>query len=296
MRVKNPKILMLKGLPASGKSTHARSLVDQGYVRVNKDDLRAMLHNSSWSKSNEKEVLKLRDEVIRMAVRDGKNVVVDDTNFEQVHYDRMTELAQELNANFEVLFIDTPVEECIKRNELRANKVPISVITKMHNRHIAALRNKEPAKYDDNLEECIIVDVDGTLAHLAPGPDGTIRDIYDASRAMEDRVDDAVSNIMAMAYGHGYKVIILTGRGKDEGHLEATKAWLDKNGVNYDEIYSRQVGDERPDTEVKEELYNTYIKGRYNVKYVIDDRPSVCRMWRSLNLFTFQVGDVHHEF
>jgi len=293
MRVKNPKILMLKGLPASGKSTHARELVDQGYVRVNKDDLRAMLHNSKYSKGNENEVLKLRDEVIRLAVRDGKNVVVDDTNFEQKHYNRLTELAQELDANFEVLFIDTPLEECIKRNEQRANKVPISVITKMHNRHIAALRNGSPVKYNEDFEECIIVDIDGTLAHLSTD---NPRDIYDASRAMEDRLDDAVSSVVAMAYGHGYKVIILTGRGRDEGHLEVTKAWLEANGVSYDEIYSRQVGDERPDTEVKKELYDTHIKNRFNVKYVIDDRPSVCRMWRSLGLFTFQVGDPHHEF
>jgi len=290
---KRPKLLMLKGLPASGKSTHARTLVDQGYVRVNKDDLRSMLHNSRFSKGNEKEVLEVRDNMITIALNKGKNVVVDDTNFEAKHQIRLQEIADEHNADLEVLFIDTPVEECIKRNELRANKVPISVITKMHNRHIAALRNGSPVKYNEDFEECIIVDVDGTLAHLSlDNP----RDIYDASRAMEDRLDDAVSSVVAMAYSHGYKVIILTGRGLKEGHLEVTKAWLDENGVNYDEIYSRQPGDERPDTEVKKELYDTHIKNRFNVKYVIDDRPSVCRMWRSLGLFTFQVGDPHHEF
>lgn len=293
---KRPTLLMLKGLPASGKTSHARTLVDQGYVRVNKDDLRAMLHNSKFTKGNENEVLQVRDNMITIALSKGKNVVVDDTNFEEKHKIRLQELANENNANLEVLFIDTPLEECIKRNELRANKVPISVITKMHNRHIAALRKVEPPKYNEDFEECVIVDVDGTLAHLTTGPNGTVRDVYDASRAMEDRLDDAVSSVLAMAYSHGYKVIVLTGRGRDEGHLEVTKAWLEENGVNYDEIYSRQVGDERPDTEVKKELYDTHIKNRFNVKFVIDDRPSVCRMWRSLGLFTFQVGDVHHEF
>ena len=293
---KRPKLLMLKGLPASGKSTHARTLVDQGYVRVNKDDLRAMMHNSKFSRGNEKEILNARDLIIMRNLQDRISVVVDDTNFESKHQETLQKIAEQYDADFEVLFIDTPLEECIKRNEQRANKVPISVITKMHNRHIAALRYKEPVKYDDNLEECIIVDVDGTLAHLAAGPNGTVRDIYDASRAHEDRVDDAVSSVVAMAYQNGYKVIILTGRGRDEGHLEVTKTWLDENGISYDEIYSRAVGDERPDTEVKEELYNQHIKGRYNVKFVIDDRPSVCRMWRSIGLFTFQVGDVHHEF
>lgn len=38
-----PKLLVLKGLPASGKSTYAKELVNKGWKRVNKDDLRAMI-------------------------------------------------------------------------------------------------------------------------------------------------------------------------------------------------------------------------------------------------------------
>ena len=42
------KLLMLKGLPASGKSTYAKELVkEQGFVRANKDDLRAMLQQDT---------------------------------------------------------------------------------------------------------------------------------------------------------------------------------------------------------------------------------------------------------
>lgn len=33
------KLLMLKGLPASGKSTYAKELSDKGWIRVNKDDI-----------------------------------------------------------------------------------------------------------------------------------------------------------------------------------------------------------------------------------------------------------------
>lgn len=143
-------------------------------------------------------------------------------------------------------------------------------------------------KYDDNLEEVILVDVDGTLAHHGD------RNPYDASRAMDDTLDDAVSSVVNMAYGHGYKIIVVTGR--HSGHLDVTEDWLEAKGVNYDDIYTRMEGDDRPDTEVKEEIYNWYIKGKYNVKFVIDDRPSVCRMWRDLGLKVLQVGDPHKEF
>ena len=149
----------------------------------------------------------------------------------------------------------------------------------------------EVIKYDDQLEECIIVDVDGTLAHIDPA---NPRSPYDASRAMDDLLDDAVANVVTMAYGHGYKIVVLTGR--SAGHLGVTKEWLATNGIDYDEIYSRAEGDNRADYVIKRELFDGHIKGRYNVKYVIDDRPQVCRMWRELGLKTLQVGDPHKEF
>lgn len=285
-----PKLLMLKGLPASGKTTYARELVDQGWTRVNKDDLRRMLHNGKWSKQNEQEVLEARDSIIIDALTAGNNVVVDDTNFESKHHDTLEEIAKTFDADFEVLFIDTPLEDCILRNENRADKVPLSVIYQMYNKHIAPLRN-EKAIQDEDLEECIIVDVDGTLAHIdADNP----RNPYDASRAMDDLLDDAVSNIVAMAYGHGYRVIVLTGRNAD--HLGVTVDWLEKNGVEYDDIFCRASGDRRKDYEVKQELYEKHIKDKYFVKYILDDRPVVCRMWRSLGLKVLQVGDPHVEF
>jgi len=286
-----PELLMLKGLPASGKSTHARELVDKGYVRVNKDDLRKMLNNGQYSRPNEAAVLKFRDTIINESLQNGKNVVVDDTNFEQKHYDRLSEIAQNQQVNFRVLFIDTPLEDCIKRNEARADKVPLEVIYQMYNRHIAPLRNDKEINYDEELDECIIVDIDGTLAHISNG-----RSPYDARSSGADTVDDSVAGIVAMHYRHGYKVILFSGRGKLEGEEEATIQWLADNNIAYDALYLRPVGDGRKDTEIKEELFNTHIKGKYNPRFVIDDRPSVCRMWRRIGLKVLQVGDPHVEF
>ena len=135
--MKRPKILLLMGLPGSGKTTYAKELVSDGWVRSSKDDLRSMMDNGKWSKGNEKRVLRLRDQIIRDAVNSGSNVVVDDTNFEDRHRDHISALAEECGADFEVLFIDTPLEECISRNENRANKVPLSVINNMYKKYIA---------------------------------------------------------------------------------------------------------------------------------------------------------------
>lgn len=284
--MKKLKLLMLKGLPASGKSTYAKELVEKGWVRANKDDIRKE-YFPEYNHKDEKQVVAIEDNSIRSGLAKGKSVVVDDTNFAPKHQPRLEAIAKEFGADFEVLFIDTHIEDCIKRNRKRPNSVPMQAILNMHRQYIAPLREKK-VEYNDNLEEAIIVDVDGTLAHICD------RDPYDASRAMGDSLDDAVSNIVNMAYGHGYKVVVLTGR--HSGHLGVTREWLEEKGVNYDEIYCRREGDDRADYIVKRELFDKNVRDKYNIKYVIDDRPSVCRMWRSLGLKTLQVGDPHHEF
>lgn len=284
-----PILLCLRGLPASGKTTYARKLVDEGWVRVNKDDMRAMLHNSKFSKPNEAFVLKLRDDVIVRALTQGQNVVVDDTNLDAKHVIQFQNLANTFEADFDYKFFDVSVEECIRRNKLRDNPVPDKVIYSMYERYL-----KEPPaviEYDDNKEECIIVDVDGTLAHIADG-----RSPYDASRAMNDSLDDAVSVITAMFYNHGYKVIILTGR--NEEHREVTEEWLKANNVEYDELYTRmnsdvdENGKQLEDSIVKERLFRTYVQPRFNVKFVLDDRAQVIRMWESNGLKVLMCGKI----
>lgn len=134
--------------------------------------------------------------------------------------------------------------------------------------------------------EAIIVGVDGTLAHKCN------RGIYDASKAMDDTMDDAVGIITAMAYKNDYKVIILTDRFAE--YKQVTEDWLEANGLNYDEIYTRADGDVRQDAIVKKELYEKHIKDRYKIKFVMDDRNQVVNMWRVLGLKCLQVapGDV----
>ena len=277
-----PKLLALRGLPGSGKTTYAMELVNKGWVRVNKDDMRAMLNNSKFSNDNESYILALRDEIIISSLVRGKNVVVDDTNLDTRHLIAFEAIAGEFLADFEIKFFDVDVKECIRRNKLREKPVPEKVIYQMYERYL-----KPPSQvieYDDNKEECIIVDVDGTLAHIADG-----RNPYDASRAMNDSLDDAVSVITAMMYNHGYKVIILTGRSSE--HKQVTIEWLKENGVEYDEIYTRAEGDRREDSIVKEELFRTHIEPRFNVKFVLDDRNSVVEMWRRIGLKCLQVED-----
>ena len=76
-----PKIIMCKGLPASGKSTWASDFValNRNWKRVNKDDLRSMVQGGAWSGKMERQILKTRDTLIRQWLGEGFNVIVENS-------------------------------------------------------------------------------------------------------------------------------------------------------------------------------------------------------------------------
>lgn len=277
------EVLMLKGLPASGKSTFARELTTQGYVRVNKDDLRFMLHNGKHSKGNEKQVLAMRDAIAADSLDRGRNVVIDDTNFNPVHEETLRELAKAHSAEFRVddHFLEVPIEECIERDLKRHNSVGERVIRQMYNEYI----KPEPEVYisPNGKPLAIMVDVDGTLAHMnGRGP-------YDPTLYHTDEADAVVGNVVRSYHGQGYKILICSGR--DETYRDVTTAWLKDHGVPFDDIFMRRVGDKRKDSIIKRELFDEHIRDNYQIEFILDDRNQVVEMWRSMGLKVFQVAD-----
>ena len=101
----NQKIVFLKGLPASGKSSFAKELIDKNpeqYKRVNKDDLRNMIDNGKWTTKNEKIILKIQEMMILEFMKEGYNIIVDNTNLANKHEKRMQEIIEEYNLNLKI--------------------------------------------------------------------------------------------------------------------------------------------------------------------------------------------------
>ena len=87
------------------------------------------------------------------------------------------------------------------------------------------------------------------------------------------------------------KILIVTGREGTPEIIEATKNWLINNNIPYDSIYLRPVKDYSPGAECKKEIYNNYIKGKYNVSFVLEDNKKCVNMWRSEGLICLQPND-----
>lgn len=277
-----PKVIICKGLPASGKTTWALEQVRANpnkVKRVNKDDLRDLLHGG-WSKANERFIIGARDRMIMHALDNGAaTVIIDDTNLVPIHEQHIRQLVQG-RAEVEIKdFTDVSLETCLERNELRLGKVPDSSrIRQMWWDH---LRPKS-VEQDKDLPKAIICDVDGTLANNSGK-----RNPYDASRAMEDELNAPV-HLVLKALSNSHTIIITSGR--KEEHRQVTADWLAANYVPYDFLYLRQDDDGRHDHVVKEELFFQHIHQRYYVDFVFDDRDQVVDLWRRLGLHCFQVN------
>lgn len=297
-------LTILRGYPGSGKTTWAKKLVKDGYIRVNRDDLRASLYADEGVLSQDKEanISRIQKDIAKNAISNGISVVCDDTNLRLKYAKDWADLAYSCGAEFEVIDVNTNVNECIRRNEDRkasgGRYVPVEVIRGMANkfpypwpevtRRIDSAVFEKAPDFDSSLDEIVLCDIDGTVARMINrGP-------YDFHRVTEDEPIQDIIDLINLLYNE-YEIIFFSGR--DDSCEEDTYNWLwdALNGMDL-KIYMRKTGDKRPDDKVKYEMYNQHIRGKYNVKFVVDDRLRVARMWHKLGLTLLKVGDPDSNF
>lgn len=284
------EIVILRGIPASGKTTWALSKVgtDKNWERVNKDDIREYL-NKPWSKELERKVIEIQDKEIEIQLFRGKNVIVDDTNLNPVHEQRIRQKFSFRDGKpTQITVKEFPISRtgAIERDKARAKKVGVPVIDKMVSmaaNNYPHLVLQEPVNYSF-LEPAIICDIDGTLAlHQNRGP-------FEWAKLSTDKLNHKVWEAVTLLNEVSDTALLLVS-GRHEKVRDATEEWLTSQGVIYDELIMRQDGDWRKDAIIKEEIYTRRIKPSYNVLWVFDDRDQTVAMWRKLGLTCFQVAD-----
>ena len=321
--VREPSLFITRGAPASGKSTAAKLFrcEDPGNrVIVEKDKIREMLAGE-FVKENEHLVHQTAIALVDTWLGAGRTVIVSDTNLPNRSVKAFAELALKHDRHWYVVdFTNVPLEVLHRRNQSRRmnyetlavpddKDVPDAVIDDMYNRFIKGRgyplplpevskpRNAwEPVVYDPVVayEPAIIVDIDGTLAKMNG------RSPYDWSRVFEDRLNpNVVSYVQDIGYDNetlkawGFSntpttIILMSGR--DEVCREETERWLNFHEIPFDHLYMRPEGDTRKDDVVKYELFNDFVRDRYRVRFVLDDRDQVVAMWRAIGLECWQVA------
>lgn len=278
---------MLSGLPASGKSTKAKEIIEGGgnFIRLNRDLLREMLHFNVWSNNHESQVIEVEKLIARELLEDNINVIIDDTNLTQNHEDMWKEICGLSNATFEKIVLDTPVDECVLRNSLREKKVPESVIKNFDLRY---RKDKIATK------GIVLCDIDGTIAnlthrlHYVKKPEGEKKDWkrFFSNMDLDLPIHEVINRVKALQE-EGYMIVCISGRPED--YREVTETWVKRFMTPYT-FLMRRSGDSRSNDIVKEELLNNYLGG-YTIHKVFDDQPSVIRMWNRNKLDVVDCGN-----
>lgn len=299
-------LFLTRGLPASGKTTWARALVASrrpgSILRVNRDDLRRTMVDPAYGApvpAVERRITDVQWRVVRDALRDGLDVVVDDMNLRAGPARRWLALAEASGAGAHVEHVDTDVEECVRRDRSRTGPEHVgeATIRDLAARFLVPGTGRPPPLIDrparaaglpyrpvPGTPTAVLVDVDGTVALRGD------RDPHDASRYAEDRPNVAVVACIRAMAAAGHRVVVCSGR-SDE-HRAATAAWWDEHvGVEVEALLMRSAGDGRDDAVVKLELFDAHVRAVFAVVAVFDDRDRVVRAWRGIGLTVLQVAE-----
>ncbi len=322
--------MIFKGLPASGKSTEAAKLVNKEpgrWVRINRDDLRGMVVGpgnnpfGGQSRNDREELIRsFKNELTLKALKDGYDVILDDTHLVPMTVKKIHQLAASVG-DVKVIErgINASVEECIKRDAAREGfkKVGEKVITDMargagidKGRKLSDKEAYYPQRWapgapggdhvygydpESKLPKAVICDLDGTLA-LMNG-----RSPYDATNCDKDLPNWPVIECIKALYLQGYEILFTSGR--EDKYREPTIRFIEQyckvqqyipgdaftlpSTIKY-HLFMRSSGDQRKDSIIKTELYEQNMKGKFNVVFALDDRNQVVDNWREMGITCFQ--------
>lgn len=300
------------------------------WVRINRDDLRGMVvgpGNNPHSRDSDREDLMrtFKEELTRKAFAEGYDVILDDTHLVPMTVKKLHTLAATVG-DVKVIEkgVNVDVETCIKRDALRTGFAHVGekVIKDMargagldKGRKLSdkeAYYEPRPDSFqtvvqDDKLPKAIMCDLDGTLAIIGK------RTPYDATNCDEIDIPNwPVINAVLAMHAQGVKVMFMSGR--DQKYRPETERFIEKYCIaevpvktDVDSTFRRVVmpyelhmrGETAPDPDkmdmrkdsiIKQELFDKYVRGKYNVLFVLDDRNQVVDFWRSIGLTCFQVA------
>ena len=297
-----PKITIMVGVSASGKSTKAKEIAHStNAIIINRDKLREMLFGYTENNINdyyrlsdlylkENQITSFQNYLIERALVKNNDVIIDNTNLKQRYINDFLKTFNKYTIEFCVMECD--LQEAINRDKKRTRSVGCKVIKEQYQNFNILKKNFDFNIYIPNettiinnrsKEPVYIFDIDGTLALMQN------RSPYDYSKVNEDLLNKPVAEAL-YSLSTKYKIIICSGREANTECRKATEIWLKDNSIQYTDLIMRKEGDKRSDYVVKEEMWNK-ICNNYYVMAMFDDRNQVVNHARKLGFQVFQVSD-----
>lgn len=139
-----------------------------------------------------------------------------------------------------------------------------------------------------------IFDLDGTLADIEHRRHHVLKS--NKSKDYDTFYKECVNDKPILAVGDVFRNLPVYDRrlivsGRSKVVEDATHDWLLQHNLWPERMWMREIGDTRPDVELKLKWYKEEIEPQYNILGVFEDRTRLVQMWRSLGLTCFQVAD-----
>lgn len=315
------RLIISHGLPGSGKTEWAKSLAgkNSNIVIVDRDEIlmntaQRKRRRDQYSAREQKRALEIQKNIILDAFSKGKTVITTEPNLDHRFLATVANFAREAGHSYSQKYFDVPIEECKRRNRLRADELGEWTTDEVVDSaaatgygvdgRIKAFRigSELTLAYDrvGTDGERFLEDFNKRMLEKNP-PQGRLLANFDAdgtlvdTRSISDRYmsvkprmfkefqtssefappNELVLEAALKAHSAGLTISVTTAR-TDE-YAELTANWLEKNGVPVTYLRMRKLLDPRPDYEVKVDMISEFEKEGLKIVHSWDDNPAAVR-------------------
>ena len=152
----NPMLIIMVGLPGSGKTTFASTYGELLNAKVHSsDDVRQRLYGDSSIQGDPKKVFKLLQKETLDTLNSGVSAIYDATNLTRWERKEILSIRPPKTKALAVV-MDTPFKLCLERNNTRERVVPEEVMIRLQ-------RKLEIPKITEGFVDVLFIDPEGKM-------------------------------------------------------------------------------------------------------------------------------------